>query len=134
MNNNNDGNVDIDNALSSMGQGIDYVFRELSALEEDGGDPQQQQQRRPTQQQDMDDIDGELSAVSESNLGKTAKLKCTLGSVARSLQNDKNTSGSGTNNNDSGKKKSKGERELLSTGKQEKANWGNLDRDADNSN
>eukprot|EP00521_Asterionellopsis_glacialis_P006079 CAMPEP_0195281338 /NCGR_PEP_ID=MMETSP0707-20130614/689_1 /TAXON_ID=33640 /ORGANISM="Asterionellopsis glacialis, Strain CCMP134" /LENGTH=1062 /DNA_ID=CAMNT_0040340213 /DNA_START=230 /DNA_END=3418 /DNA_ORIENTATION=- len=135
-NNNNDGNVDIDNVLSSMGQDIDYVFRELSALEEDGGgDSQQQQRRRPQQQRDMDDLEDELSVVSESNLGKTAKLKYTLGSVARSLRNDKNNSGAGANNNESGKKKSKDERELLSARKQEKANWGSLDSSgADNSN
>jgi len=115
------GNVDIDNVLSSMGQDIDYVFRELSALEDGGGDPQQQQQRPSPQEHLVDDIDDELSAVSESNLGKTAKIKYTLGSVARSLRtNDRNGTSPKSNGGEGGKK-------LLSSSKQEKANWGSLD-------
>jgi hypothetical protein len=61
--------VDVDGVLSTMNCDIDFLFQELSVLD-----------NAPFAQDLGDD--------EESNIGSTAKIKYTLGSVARTLFND----------------------------------------------
>ena len=77
-------NIDLDGVLSTMGQDIDFIFRELTALEEDGMVPIKKMPE---------------AGFSESNIGATAKIKNTLGSVEKYLRKD-GTTGS-TNGNTS---------------------------------
>lgn len=75
-------NIDLDGVLSTMGQDIDFIFRELTALEEDAVVPIKK----------IPD-----AGFSDSNIGATAKIKNTLGSVEKYLRKD-GTTGS-TNGN-----------------------------------
>jgi hypothetical protein len=72
--------IDLDGVLSTMGQDIDFIFRELNALEAEGID------MSPTTSPNAPGgrIGLKANHIS-SNLGATAKIKNTLGSVARSL-------------------------------------------------
>jgi hypothetical protein len=61
--------VDVDGVLSTMNCDIDFLFQELSVL-------------------DSAPFAQDLGDDEESNIGSTAKIKYTLGSVARTLLND----------------------------------------------
>lgn len=78
-------NIDLDGVLSTMGQDIDFIFRELTALEEGGVVPVKKQPN---------------AGFSDSNIGATAKIKNTLGSVEKYLRKD-GTIGTTTGNKSS---------------------------------
>lgn len=74
-------NVDLDKITATMGQDIDYIFRELSALEKE---------QLPTDvlaPENDDDDDGSVMSVNKDNvMGATAKIKYTLGNVTSTLR------------------------------------------------
>lgn len=80
-------NIDLDGVLSTMGKDIDFIFRELSALEDDpagaGKSNKPATAQPPLPPTDFSNGNG---GMGESNLGSTAKIKYTLGSVARSIK------------------------------------------------
>jgi hypothetical protein len=86
-----DSNIDLDGVLSTMGQDIDFIFRELSALEDSNPAAVTSSPTRRNKSTDMQKLptsEGGMRAMNESNLGSTAKIKYTLGSVARTLRTD----------------------------------------------
>lgn len=85
--NDDSNNLDVDNLMSTMGQDIDYIFRELSTFE-------QGQQKKAVGGTDLPAnpsprIGGSDSSDSdEQSLIATAKIKYTLGQLSSTLKQD----------------------------------------------
>ena len=86
--NDDSNNLDVDNLMSTMGQDIDYIFRELSTFE------QGQQKKKAVGGTDLPAnpsprIGGSDSSDSdEQSLIATAKIKYTLGQLSSTLKQD----------------------------------------------
>ena len=96
--NDDSNNLDVENLMSTMGQDIDYIFRELSTFE-----GQQKQKKQGVEGTDLPanpspKIDGSDDSDSdEASLIATAKIKYTLGQLSSTLKQDEKRPRSSSN-------------------------------------
>mmetsp|Transcript_32443 Transcript_32443/g.95620 ORF Transcript_32443/g.95620 Transcript_32443/m.95620 type:complete len:873 (+) Transcript_32443:135-2753(+) len=93
----NQNNLDVDNLMSTMGQDIDYIFRELSTFEGQEKEAKQNAEGTDLPANPSPRMDGSDSDSDDQSLIATAKIKYTLGQLSSTLKQDEKRSRSSSN-------------------------------------